>query len=57
MGMDLREDGLLFEDSPPLLLLDFTLGNRFAQQFRQLFDLGHQRLYRFSARDSFLGQP
>jgi len=47
---------LPLEGLPPLFLLDLTLGNRDTQRFRQPFNSGYQRLYRFATRYRLLGR-
>jgi len=48
------EGELPFEDRPPLVLLNLTLGNGRIQRFRQPFDSGYQRFNRLTTRHCLL---
>ena len=51
---DLGEGGLPFEDCPPPFLLDFSLGNRRFERFRQPLNSGYRRFNRLTTRNSLL---
>lgn len=55
LGINIGEGVLLFEDLPPLILVDLTVWNWRTQPVCQPFDSRYQRFYRSATRHCLLG--